>query len=304
MPPASGPPAIPKDPFSTDGYSAAEDIAVNRLVMFGGDLSLDQTWTWNGGAWTLQHPRTSPSGREEAALAYDPQLQMVLLFGGIAPPQNGLDDTWGWDGTTWHDLDTGSNRPPPGEAAMAWDPALHAMVLAPASSSGTDTWTWSGTHWVEHRQAEPWMPTGRLALAFDPVAQVLTAVGFGNVIGPGAGSRIETWTWDGAAWRQISTAHVPSAYGILGLDWDPVTARLLLFGDGPGTESPLRQWSWTGNDWTQLAGVLEPKIIEGLLTADTGALLLVGELSESEGMLTPIDVWRWTGTAWKAQRAR
>jgi hypothetical protein len=294
----------PNGPFSTDGYSAADDVADNQLVMFGGDLSLDQTWVWNGGKWTLRHPRRSPSGREEAAIAYDPQLHMVLLFGGVAPPQTGLDDTWGWDGTTWHELDTSVKRPHPGEAAMTWDPAVNAMVLVPASSPGTDTWTWSGTHWVDHQQLNPYLPSGPGAIAFDPDARVLTAVGFGNVVGPNIGSEIETWTWNGTTWRQITTPHVPSAYGILGMAWDPVTARLLLFGDGPGTDTPLRQWFWTGTDWTQLPGVLEPKIIEGLLTADPGVLLLVGELSESQGVLTPIDVWRWTGSAWKAQSAR
>ena len=88
--PTSSSVLTPNGPFSTDGYSAADDVADNQLVMFGGDLSLDQTWVWNGGTWTLRHPPKSPSGREEASMAYDPQLHMVLLFGGVAPPQTGL----------------------------------------------------------------------------------------------------------------------------------------------------------------------------------------------------------------------
>jgi hypothetical protein len=304
--PTSNPVHTPDGPFSTDGYSAADDVADNQLVMFGGDLSLDQTWVWNGGKWTLRHPRKSPSGREEAAMAYDPQLHMVLLFGGVAPPQNGLNDTWGWDGTTWHELDASVNRPPPGVAAMTWDPTMNAMVLVPGSSPGTDTWTWSGTHWLDHRPPEAPEPdvSGPGAIAFDPDAHVLAGVGFGNVVGTNIGSEIETWIWNGTTWRQITTPHVPTAYGILGMAWDPVTARLLLFGNGPGTQAPLRQWFWTGTDWTQLPGVTDPKIIEGLLTSDPGALLLVGELSESPGALTPIDVWEWTGSAWIAQMAR
>jgi len=195
----------PSGPFSTDGYSVADDGATNQVVVFGGNLSLTQTWVWSASHWELQHPRASPSGREEAATAYDPQLHMVLLFGGIRPPETGLRDTWGWDGTTWHELDSGFNGPPPGEAAMAWDPVVNAMVLMPASSSGADTWTWSNTHWIDHRQTDPYMPTGILELAFDPAAHALMAAGFGDVIGPGVGAVVETWTWMG--WRGVRSPH-------------------------------------------------------------------------------------------------
>jgi hypothetical protein len=291
----------PNGPFSTDGYSVADDPATNQVLVFGGTRTLTETWVWCAGHWEFRHPRTSPTGREEAATAYDPQLHMVLLFGGIRPPETGLSDTWGWDGTEWRKLDSGFNGPPPGEAAMAWDPAVNAMVLVSASSSGADTWTWSGTHWIDHRARDPYLPTGVLDLAFDPAAHALMAAGFGNVVGPGVGARVETWTWDGTAWRQIITSHTPSAYGILGLRWDPVTARLLLFGQGP-TLVPMLRWVWTGTDWERLAPVTRPSIIQGLVTsADTAKLRLVGEVSAPQGAITPIDIWAWTGSAWKLE---
>ncbi len=184
---------------------------------------------------------------------------------------------------------------------MAWDPALNAMVLVPASSSGADTWTWSHSHWIDHREMEPFLPTGVLDLAFDPAAHALMAAGFGNIVGPGVGAMVQTWTWNGTAWHQILTSHIPSAYGILGLRWDPVTARLLLFGQGP-TEVPLLRWAWTGADWQRLAPLTRPAIVEGRVTsADTATLRLVGELSEPGGAITPIDIWTWTGSAWKLE---
>ena len=300
-PPTSYPVPTPSGPFSTDGYSVADDVGTSQVLVFGGTRTLSDTWVWSAGHWELRHPRTSPSGREEAATAYDPQLHMVLLFGGIRPPETGLSDTWGWDGTAWHKLDSGVNGPPPGEAAMAWDPALNAMVLVPASSSGADTWTWSHSHWIDHREMEPFLPTGVLDLAFDPAAHAFMAAGFGNIVGPGVGAMVQTWTWNGTAWHQILTSHIPSAYGILGLRWDPVTARLLLFGQGP-TEVPLLRWAWTGADWQRLAPLTRPAIVEGRVTsADTATLRLVGELSEPGGAITPIDIWTWTGSAWKLE---
>ena len=290
---------VPRGPFSTIGYSVADDPDANEVVVFGGDLSLNRTWLWNGGAWQLSHPRTSPPGREEAATAYDPALRMVVLFGGIRPPQTYLDDTWGWNGTTWHELSSGG--PPPGQASMAWDPAVNAMVLVPASSSGADTWTFTGTHWVDHHQPDPYIPTGVLSLAFDPLSNILIAVGFGDVISPSEGSATQTWTWNGAVWQELTTRHTPSAYELLGLAWDPATAKLLLFGEGSMTPVPQLNWEWTGSDWTQLPPLAQPRIIEGLLTGvDTGRLLLVGEPSEARGSDTPINVWGWTGRGWQA----
>jgi len=303
-PPIVSPAPSPDAPFSTYGYSAADDAASNQVIVFGGDLTLAQTWLWGGNTWKLAHPRTAPPGREDAAMAYDPPARMVLLFGGVHPAETYLDDTWGWDGTTWRRLDSGVNGPPPGPAVMAWDPAVNAMVLMPASSSGADTWTWAGHHWIDHRQTDPYLPTGILDLAYDPAMHALMAAGFGEVVGPGVGAVIQTWTWNGATWRQIITRTVPSGYEILGLGWDPVAARLLLFGEGPTALVPLPRWQWTGTDWMSLASVPEPRIIEGALTASgSGTLLLVGELSEAPGAITPIDVWVWTGSAWATQTA-
>lgn len=292
-------------PFSTDGYSVADDSNTHQVVVFGGDLSLTQTWLWNGKRWTLTHPPKSPPGREDAATAYDPELHMVLLFGGIRPAQTYLDDTWGWNGTTWRELNAGTGAPPPGQATMAWDPALHAIVLMPASSSGADTWTWAGTRWIDHHQADPYLPTGVLTLAFDPVTNTMVAVGFGNVISPKVGALTQTWTWDGMAWTQLVTDDAPTAYVILGLGWDPITSSLLLFAEGATAPLPLLRWEWTGADWMALPPITRPRIIEGLLTGvDTESLLLVGEMSEAPGAATPLRVWSWTGKAWEFMNGR
>jgi hypothetical protein len=303
--PVSSPGPHVDGPFSTDGYSVADDSETHQVVVFGGDLSLNQTWLWNGKRWSLAHPPKSPPGREEAATAYDPELHMVLLFGGIRPVQSYLDDTWGWNGSTWRELNAGTNAPPPGPASMAWDPAVHAIVLMPASSSGADTWTWAGAGWIDHRQADPYLPTGVLTLAFDPVTSSMVAVGFGNVISPEVGAVTQTWTWDGTAWTQLVTARAPTAYVILGLGWDPITSSLLLFAEGPTTPLPLLRWEWTGTDWTALPPMTGPSIIEGLLTGvDTGSLLLVGEMSAAPGAAIPLRVWSWTGKAWGVTSGR
>ena len=49
---------------------------------FDGLAMLDETWEWNGTAWSQLAPAASPSGRVCASIAYDPVRDRVVLFGG------------------------------------------------------------------------------------------------------------------------------------------------------------------------------------------------------------------------------
>jgi hypothetical protein len=55
-------------------------------ILFGGFASglvaLGETWSWAGGQWTKLSPPTSPTPRGGAAVAYDSQRGVVVLFGG------------------------------------------------------------------------------------------------------------------------------------------------------------------------------------------------------------------------------
>jgi hypothetical protein len=86
-------------PTSRWGGSMAYDAATDTVVLFGGFNNdqgpyLNDTWLWNGTAWTRQHPAASPPTRAGASMAYDAATRAVVLFGG----DNGktLDDTWTW----------------------------------------------------------------------------------------------------------------------------------------------------------------------------------------------------------------
>ncbi|MGA7106150.1 MAG: kelch repeat-containing protein, partial [Terracidiphilus sp.] len=91
-----------------EGASMAYDAAAgNVVVLFGGsdEYGNDQndTWTWDGLNWTQQNPANPPAARDGGAMAYDPALGQVVLFGGEQNPQspNYINDTWVWSGTTW-----------------------------------------------------------------------------------------------------------------------------------------------------------------------------------------------------------
>jgi hypothetical protein len=115
-----------------------------EIVLFGGHDGvgwLDDTWIWNGTAWTKAAPPEGPSGRLFHAMAVvGPRL---VLFGGWGS-EGPLGDTWMWNGSTW--TDSLSTFGPPARANHALTAAGDEMVLFGGTndlSSGTsmaDTW--------------------------------------------------------------------------------------------------------------------------------------------------------------------
>jgi hypothetical protein len=286
-------------PASTAGYSVADDPATHQIVVFGGLADNTATWLWDGTRWRLAEPHASPPGRIDAAAAYDPALQVVLLFGGHGPPGTDLSDTWAWGGATWRELDKGGIQPPGSDASMAWDPALNEMVLMAAgpADAATATWTWNQTHWTRLQSGLPSPPTN-LALGFDPGLRLLLAVTWDPVPAPATASRMQTWAWDGSAWRRVPTRDAPDAEAVVGLSWDPVSRGLLLFAGGASSLEPV--WAWNGTDWMRLRSLVGPPILDGGIVSTADALVLVGALGIGAERPAPITVWRWTGTAWKA----
>ena len=67
----------------------AYDAESDRVILFGGDsrpIQFHQGDTWaydlDTNSWTDMNPATSPAERALPAMAYDPQSDRVILFGG------------------------------------------------------------------------------------------------------------------------------------------------------------------------------------------------------------------------------
>lgn len=113
------------------------DAGAKRVVLFGGDngggdccrINYNDTWTWDGSNWTQQFPAASPSARTDAAIAFDPSLGQVVIFGGSSTTAEGLNDTWAWNGTVWHQLTWASQPNGLWVAPMDFDPLSDGLVL-------------------------------------------------------------------------------------------------------------------------------------------------------------------------------
>lgn len=156
-----------------------------RVDLFGGfDGHFYQLtmWQWTGSDWTQLFPGTVPFARSAAAVATNPTIDQVVLFGGLADvnPNN----TWTYDGTTWT-LQSPINQPPLVYAASAaFDSSINAVILFGGGSGGVDqntTWKWlvAGGFWnwqlVATTQAPP--PREGAGMAYLPALGHLIVFG-------------------------------------------------------------------------------------------------------------------------------
>lgn len=211
--------------------SFAYDPIRRRTVMFGGmqgQQLLNDTWEWNGSAWSQSQPFLSPSPRQSAGMASDP-TGGVLLFGGST--QAGLsNETWRWDGAAWTQLLP--NTPPPARSAppLACDP-LRGVVVMFGDGAGQryDTWEWNGSQWLQRTPAS--RPYRGVHLAFDQARGVVTLlvhIPLDLHQFPPVSEETQVWDWNGIDWtfrlRSLPSSSLPviypSAFG-----YDPAALR-------------------------------------------------------------------------------
>ncbi|MCI4325043.1 MAG: PKD domain-containing protein [Thermoplasmata archaeon] len=129
--------------------SLAFDPVANVSLLFGGCVASPSCADATGASWKFDAKSsawvpvnlTGPSARYGAAMAYDPDLQAIVLFGGAGPCGSGTcpeSDTWTYTTTGWTNVTTTFGGSAPSarvDGTMIWDAASHELLLAGGSSS-------------------------------------------------------------------------------------------------------------------------------------------------------------------------
>jgi uncharacterized repeat protein (TIGR01451 family) len=230
----------------------ATDTASGRVVLFGGlgetPGYLNDTWTWDGTNWTLEHPVTSPPARIAAAMATDPVTGHVVLFAG-AHDDGIQNDTWTWTGANWVQQHPVTSPPAGLGHAMAGDPVSGKVVVfgiygsAPGVSG--ETWTWDGTNWSQEHPLNSPSPRDDAAMATDPQTGHVALFGGNALNGAGTITVGDTWTWDGTTWTQQAPATSPPPREVAAMAAEPAAGRMVLFGGGGGTGPAFLGDTWT-----------------------------------------------------------
>lgn len=286
-------PSLPGAFGSRWDYSIAYFPPTDQVVVFGGapDLATgswkNDTWIYSvaTGAWT-QGPG-APTGlkaRGGAAMAYDPAIGKIVLFGGAGPDWPPYGDTWLFNGSSW-------TQGPTAPAAMGgrvgaemvYADSLGKLVLFAGSGTKAynDTWLFDGSAW----KAGPVSPAGlksrvRFAMSYDPTV--------GKIVVAGGDADVDVWYFDGTTWA--SAPALPTGFGPmerLGMAYNPQLGANMFFG-GIGPDGAHGDgWLFRPSDgsWIMMSpGSFRPGNLfdAGLVWVPTkDAMMLVGGVSQS-----------------------
>lgn len=185
-------------PPARDRAAATYDVARSRVVLFGGQgagSTLDDTWEWATGAWTLRTSVHRPPARLNAVLSYDRTRHVSVLYGGNDYAVSRVyADTWEWDGSDWTERQPQTSPPARQLASLTFDRARGRSVLF-GGFDGTnlhynDTWEWDGSDWQQRAASRAPRTRDVPGLAFDP--QLGRAVLYGGSLGS---AYSDTWTY-------------------------------------------------------------------------------------------------------------
>jgi hypothetical protein len=221
------------------------DHGCSRLVMgfTGGCQSqVNETWTWDGRAWTRLRPASTPVAVGQGALLFDSRLGQVLYL-------NRAGQVWTWNGSVWQSQarSGGPRLTEPGSqanpslslVAAGYDETRRLLVLALPDA----TWAWDGQAWSRISggiDAGDGQPDPRAV--FDRALGQLVYLGTRSV-----------WTWDGSRWQ----AHPQPGLAGGTLTYDPLRQRVLaVVQDTTACDRagcPTRVWTWDGVAWSAQA---------------------------------------------------
>jgi len=295
----------------------AYDPSSSRVVLFGGwdGVDFNDTWAYDvaTGVWTELDPAGPvPPARHDHVMVYDDAAGKILLFGGIEKSTYAeLDDTWAYDPTanTWTNLEpTGALPKSRCLHAMAYDPAAQKVILFGGSRRGgclEDMWAYDSTKnaWtkVDLTGDKPLARYGsRMVYDAGLGAMVLFGGSDGHLLG-------DTWIYESAknTWTNVipvdSSAVKPPAREFYAMDYDPVGARVVLFG-GCGVAPFGDTWAYesAANIWIDCSPAGDTPSARTfssmVYAAGAGTSVLFGG-SETVAASSPIgDTWRYDAT--------
>lgn len=263
----------------------AGPAAAVLVVLIVGTLLLSRA----GGRPQPAGPPPVPAPRSGAAVAYDPDRGVLVVFGGTAANGQPLDDTWTWDGHRWaRQRPAGSPPPLSGGAAMAFDDDHGTVVLYAGSGA---TWTWDGRTWRQGAAGPA--SGGPIAMAYDAGTR---AVLLYATLPDGSH---QLWSWDGARWSQLHPPVMPAVAGAV-MAWDG--GQVLLAGtpfEPVGGQFVTETWAWDGRTWSQLAPAVRLPVGTYAAAYDQGRGTVVVFVLTSDTQSA--ETWSWDGATWRRE---
>ncbi len=301
-------------PSARAGHDLVYDDALKMVLLVNGedaagepDGTPSKIWGWDGYQWKIVSA-DGPPVRSLGGVAYDPDRNMLVLYGGSTKTTS-YDETWEWDGSTWRKNDTegiGFWH----HGSMAYDSALHQIVLyggnlqATASTQSNisfpaETWSWDGAAW-QQSSAPGLGARYHYAMTYDSIRD--------NVLLFGGSSHSrdfnDLWAWDGSTWTKYSPGGpAPSSRVAARMAFDERSGKAVLFGGLTPAYTDLDDtWTWDGTRWTlvDFPGPKPPARSHHAMAYDKqrGRIVLFGGVTGEMQAIQLQDTWEWDGATW------
>ncbi len=279
------------------GEGLAYDSLNHRVVMFGGYLVtnpfkyLNGTWTYNfkENLWTHLSSKLDPGPRGAAAMAYSPDHQMILLFGGMSTIGR-LGDTWEFNCKTdkWVKVEPNINPEGRSDSALIYDTVDKVFILYGGWGSGSgltsDTWLYDPVkqNWSEMKtDTNPGRMYGHsMVWDQDHKRAILYS---GHLNSPLSRQFVENpWFYypETKIWIESPQDFKPTGryWGAMG--YDPEKSILVYFGgtwgEGPCNETIIN--NFTENKWVKIDADVKPssRVISKIVYVTDSRFFLFG----------------------------
>lgn len=289
------------------GHSAmAYDPVRKKVVLFGGardfapipaGSALDDFWEWNGTQWSpIAITGKKPGPRTAASLAFDPDRNRLVLYGGFDVDFD-LNEVWELPSgaTTWEHR---TQLPlPRSAAALGQKGPDEALLFGGYMTAGGrnlgDTWRWKNGRWSPLSGAGP---TARsdASLAFHGGIALLAGGQQSATVYPADSFAMGPGSDD---WVAIP-GPTPRSQAAMG--HDPKRGLTVLFGGKNAGGRLADTWVFDGTAWAQKTTATTPparKDAALLFDPVRQQLVLIGG-SRTGGVISD-DAWTFDGTDWK-----
>lgn len=289
------------------------DPPAQELVSFGGGLvyglpgTSNATWVFKNDVWNNVSRAacqfSCPLSRGAEALAYDPAMGSVIMFGGwAAPGDNGssghdVNDTWKFDDGVWTQLHPHTSPAPREASGATYDASAGGVLLfggvngsvGPGSLQYNDTWIFSGGNWTLLPLSHGPSPRFSMGLAFDPAdnAAILFGGRYWNQTTQLFDELSDTWEFAGGAWTELPGPS-PGPRVWMSMSYDNATGSIVLFGGYvfPGSSDVNDTWTFQGSTWSPLLPFESPSpraYPSSSFDPATDALILFGGENQTTG---------------------
>jgi PKD repeat protein len=244
----------------------------------------------------------SPSPREGAQIAYNPNDGHVMLFGGLARNRS-LGDSWEFFAGHWAPLSPATVPPTRYKAGFVYDSHDNEMVMFGGNyGSGyrNDTWVWNGSNWNQ-LVLNP-SPTPREDLMMSDDAADGYVLLFGGEAPSGALDK-DTWTFSNNVWTNITATITiaPPGREAATVTYDAIDQEIVVFSGKIGASGLGKDtWVYHAGVWKNLTASLPaspPARESGMMAYDPidRMVLLLGGFHFPN---TLADEWKFTGNRW------